>query len=243
MRTAAQAKEDRRQLWREIHREEKRKAREKLLALRGALRETRLRRKHALRDAKVRCRTERLAAAERARALRLRLLDEMREAVFAERAAARQACVVRLGDARGIKDDIERARTEWAAERHFQREMREIERTGRERKKHTPAASKAVRRSESDDEVRTNLSPELVPLFEKVKRQIHESPRMTRTEAFLLYAEQHPNEVLAVLDDQTDAMIRELEAQERKAARELRRSPPRRAISSNAEPAAADVPF
>jgi hypothetical protein len=64
-------------------------------------------------------------------------------------------------------------------------------------------------------------------LFERVKRGIKASPRMSRTEAFLHYAEENPDDVLAATDDKTDALIRELEQQEREARRSLRRGPPR----------------
>jgi hypothetical protein len=60
---------------------------------------------------------------------------------------------------------------------------------------------------------------------------------MTRTEEFMLYAHNHPAEILAALDDRTEEVIRELEAKERATRRELRRRPPREAY------AAADVPF
>jgi hypothetical protein len=43
----------------------------------------------------------------------------------------------------------------------------------------------------------------------------------------LKYAEEHPEEVLLAIDDRTDALIRELEAQHREARRSLRRRPPR----------------
>ena len=42
---------------------------------------------------------------------------------------------------------------------------------------------------------------------------------MTRTEAFLHYAEEHPDEVLRSIEDKSDAVLRELEAQERAARR------------------------
>jgi hypothetical protein len=50
---------------------------------------------------------------------------------------------------------------------------------------------------------------------------------MSRTEAFLQYAEENPDDVLAAVDDKTDALIRELEGQYREARRSLRRPPPR----------------
>ncbi len=69
------------------------------------------------------------------------------------------------------------------------------------------------RQAESDDEVRSNIPPELVALFEHVKRGIKASPCMSRTEAFLHYAEENPDDVLVATEDKTDALIRELEAQ------------------------------
>lgn len=227
MRTRAQAALDKRQLWREINREHRRQAREKIAGLRGHLLDARQRRKLALRDAKERCRAERIAARERARAMRLRVLEELRDAMRAERAAARQTCSVRLGEARAIKDDIQRARAELLAEKQYQVDLRRIERANRQRRKEAPHVTRIERQAESDDEVRGNIPSELVPLFERVKRGIKASPRMSRTEAFLKYAEEHPDEVLVAIDDKTDALIRELEEQERQARRDLRRGPPR----------------
>jgi hypothetical protein len=213
---------------REINRDHRRKAKETIASLRGQLREARQRRKLAIRDAKERCRAERIAARERARALRLRVLEELREAMRAERGGARQACAVRLGEARSIKDDVQRSRAELLAERKYQADLRRVERANRQRRREAPRVTRIERQGESDDEVRANLPPELVSLFERVKRGIKASPRMSRTEALLKYAEEHPDEVLVALDDKTDALIRELEDQERQARRDLRRRPPRR---------------
>lgn len=192
---------DKKALWRDIARDERKKKRALMLELREQVREVRARRKHALFEAKERCRTERLAARERARSLRVKALAELREAVEMERAGARQTCAVRIGEARAIKDDIERARAKLAAERHYQRELRRIESANRQRRREHPHVTYLEKRGESDDEVRMNISPDLVPLFERVKRSIKGTPRMTRTEAFLKYAEEHPTEVLADTDD------------------------------------------
>jgi hypothetical protein len=54
---------------------------------------------------------------------------------------------------------------------------------------------------------------------------------MTRTEAFLEYAHNHPAEVLTALEDRTEEMIRELEARERQVRRELKRKAPREAYA------------
>jgi hypothetical protein len=69
------------------------------------------------------------------------------------------------------------------------------------------------------------LPADLVPLLERVKRSIKAGPRQSRTEAFLKYAEEHPGDVL---DDATDAMVRDPERQQREAARVAKR--PARAV-------------
>jgi|GEM_PF-1105804 hypothetical protein len=250
---------DKKRLWREIEREERRRVRAKLAELRQQLRDTRERRKRALFEAKERCRAERLSARERARAMRIRVLADLREWTRQERAAARQSCTVRLGEARGIKSDIERARAELAAERQLQRDLRRIEAQNRQRRREAPRITRLERMGESDDEVRGNIPPELVGLFERVKRSIKATPRMSRTEAFLHYAEEHPDEVLRAVEDKTEALIADLERRERELAREAMRKPGRRprvrepAANSRAagmpEPSAAaastsaDVPF
>ena len=81
-----------------------------------------------------------------------------------------------------------------------------------------------------------SLPPDLVALFERVKRGLKGSPRETRTEAFLRYAEEHPGEVLAALDDKTERVIRDLERQEREVARHVRKR-------SYTSAELADVPF
>jgi hypothetical protein len=241
MRTLAQAKADRRELWRDIKRQHRRDAKEKLAHLRAELRAARERRKGALRGAKERCRAERIAARERARAMRLRVIEELKAAMGAERLAARQACSVRIGEARAIKNEIQRARAELLAEKHYQADLRRIEQGNRKRRSEAPRVTGIERRSENDDEVRSNLPADLVALFERVKRGIKASPRMSRTEVFLQYAEEHPGEVLAAIDDKTDAVIRELEQRERETSRAMRRGPPRPSRYSPQQ--LAEVPF
>jgi hypothetical protein len=46
---------------------------------------------------------------------------------------------------------------------------------------------------------------------------------VSRTEAFLQYAEKNPDELLSVIEDQTDALVRELEMRERNVARDADR--------------------
>lgn len=203
---------DKKLLWRDINREERKTKRALLVELRGQIREARARRKDALLAAKGRCRSERVAARERARTLRLRALQELREAVEADRSAARQTCSVKIGEARAIRDDVQRARAKHAAEKEYQHDLRRIETANRRRRKEHPHATHIERRAESDAEVRSNLPPDLISLFERVKRVIKATSRRSRTEAFFAYVEEHPDEMLNAIDDKTDALVREHEA-------------------------------
>ena len=81
------------------------------------------------------------------------------------------------------------------------------------------------------DEVRGNIPPELVALFERVKRGVKASPRMSRTQAFLHYTEENQEEVLEAISDTTEEMVRQLEEEHR------RRSTPRVVLSAAHNPA------
>jgi hypothetical protein len=222
MMTPAQGRKQRRALMRDIAREHRREAREKLVSLRTQIRDAKALRRSAIAQAKERCRTERIAARARARAMKERALEELREALRRERQLARDTCTASLAEARGIKDTVLRARTELQAESAYRRDLRRIERANRAGRLEVRRPRGSERRGESDDEVRGNVPPELVGLWERVKGRIRGTDRMTRTEAFLQYAHDHPNEVLEVLEDRTEALIRDLEAKERAAAKALR---------------------
>lgn len=212
---------------REIEREHKRKARETLLALIAEIRAARAARKQALADAQTRCKLEKRSARERARERRRRALEELRQATRDERGAAKATCEGAITSARAITGRVERGRAELAAERAYRREMRRIERGNRARMLEHKRATTRERRGEGDDEVRGNIPPELTGLWERVKGKIRGGERHTRTEAFLQYAHDHPAEVLAGIEDKTDALIAELEAKERAARKALRRPVPR----------------
>jgi hypothetical protein len=202
-RTLAQARRERAALFKEIAREHKRADRARLVALKEKLRQARAERRRAIAAARAGCR-------RRATFPMLKQLGrELREA----KAQARATCDAELAKARAMRGLEARARAEHRAELEHQRAMRRIERGNAAKLKAAkrPGLAK-IARSESDDEVRGNIPPELVYLFERVKRQIKGSDRMSRTEAFLKYAEEHPDEELAALEDRTDAMIREYEA-------------------------------
>ena len=70
----------------------------------------------------------------------------------------------------------------------------------------------AERRAESDDEVRANIPRDLHSYFERVKRSIKGSPRMSRTEAFLQLVHDEGNEGhdWQSLEDASDRALREM---------------------------------
>ena len=215
----------RKALLREIDVEHKKKAKETLAELRAQLRAARAAHREALKSAVVRCRAHRATVSEKLKAERAQALAELRARGEGERASARGTCAVDKGEAeKATRGAVAYAREELAKERAFHEDLKRIERGNRASHRWAKRSTAAERRSESDDEVRGNIPPELVGLFDKVRRSIKAGPRETRTEAFLRYAEEHPSEYLESIDDKTEALIRDLERREREAV-QARRNP------------------
>jgi hypothetical protein len=108
------------------------------------------------------------------------------------------------------------------AERRYRRELAEIEaRTRKKKAAERKRTTAKERRAETDDEVRANIAAELVPVFDRVRRTIKATPRMTRTEAFLLWAERNPDQVLQAQGDVAELEARRLIAEQEKAEREI----------------------
>lgn len=73
------------------------------------------------------------------------------------------------------------------------------------------------RQAESDDQMRNELeatSPQLLPVWEKVKRQIKAGPRRTRAEAFAEWTEENADAVAVMIADAADAATDDQFAQE-----------------------------
>jgi hypothetical protein len=200
--TPAQAKRARAALMKEIAREIKSKDRARLLELRERLRRARRQRAIALREAKTRCTSRKPPS-----------LAAVRADLRRRRAEAKSACALDKAHAKTRTEGVARARAELAAERTYQKELRRIEAGNRAaRLAARPGLARSrTRRGESDDEVRGNIPPELVALFNRVKGQIRADDRQTRTEAFLAYAEAHPDEEWQALEASVDRTIAELE--------------------------------
>jgi hypothetical protein len=162
-------------------------------------------------------------------------LDELRELIKGARAAKRQAvaavrtdcararvearlsCQARAEQAKhaGAVVITERQR-ELNEERGFERKMQKHEKPSRLR------ATAGERRAESDDEVRSNLHATMVPVFDHVRRHIKASPRMSRTEAFLHWAEENPDEVIELMQHDADRYLNQLLAEQARVERQSR---------------------
>jgi hypothetical protein len=135
-------------------------------------------------------------------AKRIELRDQCRADKLAARAAGRSEVELRRGKLR--------------TERAFEKKMK-----GYERPRALRSTSKE-RRAESDDEVRANLPADMVRVFDAVRKQIKGSPRKTRTEAFLEWAEENPGEVFEVMQHDADRYLAQLLAEQDQIQREQR---------------------
>ena len=162
-------------------------------------------------------------------------LGELRELIKAARVARREAvhavrsdcararvearinCAMRAEQAKQAGAVvISERKTELEAERGFERKMQRHEKPSRLR------ATAGERRAESDDEVRSNLHPTMVPVFDHVRRHIKGSPRMSRTEAFLHWAEENPDEVITLQQHDADRYLNQLLAEQARLERQSR---------------------
>jgi hypothetical protein len=216
-------------------------ARRELAALVVALKEARAARRGAMTDARAACIRGRKLARARIREARVEAIRQLAEQIAREKQDARTACDAAIGAARGLIDRHAQAREKLAAERRFRREMRRLEGYQRQRRRELSKGRKAIHAiQQSDDEVVSNIEPELVPLWNRVKRGIKGTTRKSRTEAFLEYAQANPGEILEAMGDVEDRLVRELEAKEREARRRAR-APLARARKRKAEPVLDDL--
>lgn len=215
-------------LWKDIEQDERKRRRANVERLRREAAEARNVRRQARERARQKCIRDRKRA--RLAAERIRARAEARAKKRLD--DARQACALGKAYATSTRETVAATRAALEAERAYQREMRAIERSARSRTTSRlaktrggyfpgprgPGPARARARevmSESDDEVRQNIDPSLHALFERVKRGIRATPRMSRTEAFMQYVEEHPREADEAIEDATDALIRQLERRQR----------------------------
>jgi len=148
-----------------------------------------------------------------AREARRESIERIRSQCRKARDRLRNVCVARRERARREGTVVVDARKR---ELHDERHLDKLQRTAGGRPstkglKPTGRVRKASREreAESDDEVRRDIPPELVGVFNRVRRNIKGNDRKSRSEAFLEWAEENPGEIYAM--------------QEQEAAREIKR--------------------
>lgn len=171
-----------------------------------------------------------------ARAARDEAIRAVRNDCALKRQELRESCRLRASRAKLQGNaEVESGKRTRREESRFESMIRAADKPGRLRSTRTTARERG---QESDDEVRSNLPPELVPVFNSVRRHIKGTPRKSRTEAFLQYAEENPGEVFAGMQHRADRELAALLAEQERTERELRRAGGRRSRTR-----LADVPF
>lgn len=239
-----EARAHRLKLKKDIERRARELDRQKIAELRAALKEARKRLREEVSGIRSKCRTAREELRAKLRAEREAVLTELREAHRAQRAELRNDCALRRERARARHaDDIARAAALEREERRYQRELARADK--RFQAKTRIRATAKERAQESDDQVRSNIDPDLLVVFEQVKGRIKAGPRRTRTEAFLEWVQENPSEVLAIQSSEAEAdvarLIREHEKAERAAERRRKRG--YKLTRAELEQLAAEVPF
>lgn len=200
----------------------RKKDREKLRALRSEIAEAKKRQRAAMRRAVELCRRGRLGVRARVKDYRERERERINREVSRMREEARTQCALRKARIRAAASSVgDRKRRALAEERKLQAQLRRYEQTRKQ--KHAALRTGREARAESDDAVRSNLPPELVPVFDKVRASVKAGPRRSRTEAFLEWAAENPAEVIALqqhdADREVKRLVREREALETRLAK------------------------
>ncbi len=204
---------NRKRLQRELAEHLREKDRADLTLLRAKIMAARVERRHRLHSARQACHGALLSLRERQRAERQDLTSGHR----AERAAGRTVCITGKQRAKEEGFGLEHvAEQEYKEERAFQRQIQRAGKPPRER------STRRERHQEDDDAVRNNLPGELVPVFDKHRRSIKGSARRSRTETFLEWAAENPDQVLEVQQAEADRALKELLKQERELGRSVR---------------------
>jgi len=153
-----------------------------------------------------------------ARVARHEAIQHVKSDCAQKRIDLRQSCQTRALVAKTSgASEVARRRSKLLEEKGFEQKMRDAERPRRLR------STTGERRQESDDEVRTNLAPDMVPVFDAVRKHIKGNLRKSRTEAFLQWAEENPGEVYDLMQHDADKYLAQLLAEEARTTRELRR--------------------
>lgn len=167
------------------------------------------------RRAREAARRKRVEALAWARAERVKLLEAADRSC---RARAEQALRKTDAKAKPLKREIEKI-AKRLQKKEVQGVDRDLKRASQQRQKE--------RLQESDDEVIRNIEPELVPIFEQVSARIQPTAKRSRTESFLHWVEENPDEVeqlvIALAERDYEKIVREQVEQARRLTRLLKR--------------------
>jgi len=207
---------------RELRRDAAKLAQQKIAKIRADYREGQRARKEELKKAYAQCRIDRARELEDAKRDAKELAHKARAGLSAAKREAKRRCEIEAAFAaqerdalnaanKAILDADREAKAAARSRRQLEAEIKRIDPQSARR----PERDRAERRSESDDEVRSNIDPSLLPLFEEVKRKIKGSEWRTRTEAFLEYAEANPDDALFAREREAASWLhREIMAQQ-----------------------------
>lgn len=190
----------------------KKNDRARIVELRQKIKTLRAERPERMRVIRELCRSGHAAARARARELREETMARLRREIATLRAAQRSQCsTTRTNERAAVAKEIATKQAELF-------EARSSFRTNYGKRRSRTTATE--RREESRHDVISNLPAELVPVFKRVEKGIKGGPRRSRTEAFLEWAEENPDEVHGILYAEADRdvarMIREHEQLERR---------------------------
>lgn len=206
-----------------------------LRELRARIHSARVARRIMLADARQACHVARLNLKERQQLERVAFRDEQRAA----RVVERSACATGKARAKESGTAAERAALrELRDAATLQRQVRDADRRG------VKVRSTARERAQEDDDaVRRNLPAELVPVFDVVKKRIKGSPRKSRTESFLEWAEENPGEIVALQQAEADEYLTKLLRQQREHGKTMRKAGRYSGSVEELREALAAVPF
>lgn len=232
--TLAQANANRKKLKREIARDLREKDRARLTSLKNGIARAKAQKKLLRAEAVGHCRSARSALKERQRAERVSLRDEQKQS----RQAARDVCHRGKSSAKLEGEGVVRlAHDALRGERRDQQLIARADKPARLR------STSKERRQEDDDRVRSNLPAELLSVFERVKRRIKGSARRTRTEEFLEWAQENPDEVLQEQQKRADDDLKELLKAEKAHRGTVRKAGRYKGTEEQLRKRLADVPF
>jgi len=202
---------NRRRLLADLKRDQATRHRATIARMRREERDAKVARRSALERAREFCTVN----AQEAREIADRAYAKAKELALvarrATKAAAAEGCTLAKQHVRDEADHrIAHVKREREETQRFRAELARLERGDRERNRARSTAGE--RRAESNQAVEVNLDPSLVPLWRRVRKSIKGTPRKSRTEAFLHYVEEHPDELAGSREDVSDREFAEEQA-------------------------------